>query len=60
MSKNHTVKSRKNKVALPPTNPGPLNVVTFSFRVEGESKKKGAQKDSNNQLQEKQQQQQQR
>ena len=33
MSKNHEVKSRKNKVALPPTNPGPLNLVTFSFRV---------------------------
>ena len=57
MSKNHTVKSRKNKVALPLTNPGPLNVVTFSFRVEGDSKNKGAQKNSNNQLQEKQQQQ---
>ena len=37
MSKNHTVKSRKNKVALPPTNPGPLNVVTFSFRLQNSS-----------------------
>ena len=54
MSKNHEVKSRKSKVALPPTNPGPLNVVTFSFRVVGASKNKGAQKNSNNQLQEKQ------
>lgn len=54
MSKNHAVKSRKNKVALPPTNPGPLNVVTFSFRVEGDSKNKDAQNNSNNQLNAKQ------
>ena len=39
MSKNHAVKSRKNKVALPPTTPGPLNVVTFSFRVVVENSK---------------------
>jgi hypothetical protein len=54
MSKNHEVKSRKRKVALPPTNLGPLNVVSFCFRVEGDSKNKGAQNNSNNQLQEKQ------
>ena len=39
MSKNHAVKSRKNKVALPTTNIGPLNVVTFSFRVVDENSK---------------------